>query len=329
MKKSKNQPKPKASLHPKNRHQGRYDLKQLIESCKELAPFVKKNEHGDESIDFFNPEAVKALNTALLKHFYEVTYWEIPENYLCPPIPGRADYIHYAAQLLGESNYGNTPIGNNIKCLDIGVGANCIYPIIGNYEYGWSFIGADIDEKALENAQKIIDKNFNAGTSAPLSEHQNFNFRLQSNSKDVFYGILKKEEQIDITICNPPFHASAEEANAGTQRKINNLKGKRVTEVVKNFSGKNTELRCDGGENKFIRNMVRESKKFSETVFWFTSLVSKQSNLKSIYSALDNENAVAVKTIPMGQGNKTSRIVAWTFLTPNQQKEWRNTRWNK
>jgi len=36
-----------------------------------------------------------------------------------------------------------------------------------------------------------------------------------------------------------------------------------------------------------------------------------------------------VKTIPMGQGNKTSRIVAWTFLSKEQQKEWRNKRWNK
>ena len=33
-------------------------------------------------------------------------------------------------------------------------------------------------------------------------------------------------------------------------------------------------------------------------------------------------------TIPMGQGNKTSRIVAWTFLTKEQQKIWKNTKWN-
>jgi len=320
VKKSKKKPKPKASLHPKNKHQGRYNFKQLIGSCKELASFVKENNYGDESIDFFNPAAVQLLNKALLKHFYEINYWEIPENYLCPPIPGRADYIHYAAQLLSESNYGNTPNGNNIKCLDIGVGANCIYPIIGNYEYNWSFIGADIDEKALENAQKIINEN--------TTLDNQFEFRHQPNSKDVFYGVLKKDEQIDITICNPPFHASANDANAVTQRKVNNLKGPRVEDVVKNFSGQSNELWCDGGENRFVRNMVRESKKFSENCFWFTSLVSKQSNLKSIYRSLENENAVEVKTIPMEQGNKTSRIVAWTFLTPDQQKRWRK-KWAK
>lgn len=319
MKKTTNTPKPKASLHPKNKHQGRYNFEELIGSCNELKPFVQKNKYGDESIDFSDPKAVRLLNTALLKHFYKLDYWEIPENYLCPPIPGRADYIHYAAQLLAESNYGKTPVGNNIKCMDIGVGANCVYPIIGHTEYDWSFIGSDIDAKAIENAQKIIENN-------PTIKG-NVGLRLQNKSKDFFYGVLKKEEQIDISVCNPPFHASEEEAKAGTQRKVNNLTGKKVDDLVKNFSGTNNELWCDGGENRFIRNMIKESKKFSENCFWFTSLVSKQSNLKSIYKSLENEKAVEVKTIPMGQGNKTSRIVAWTFLNTAQQKEWRDKNW--
>jgi 23S rRNA (adenine1618-N6)-methyltransferase len=43
---------------------------------------------------------------------------------------------------------------------------------------------------------------------------------------------------------------------------------------------------------------------------------------------LDKAQASEVKTIPMGQGNKTSRIVAWTFLTKEEQKEWKDERWN-
>ena len=255
----------------------------------------------------------------MLKHFYGIDFWEIPENYLCPPIPGRADYIHHIAQLLGESNYGKTPLGKQIKCLDIGVGANCIYPIVGTQEYGWSFVGADIDEKAIENAQNIIDQN--------KSLEGKIELRLQAKAKDFFYGVISKEEQIDITVCNPPFHASPEEAAEGTQRKNKNLKGNKEVEAGKNFGGKSNELWCEGGENKFVRNMVRESKKFASSCFWFTTLVSKQSNLKSIYKSLENEKAVEIKTIAMGQGNKTSRIVAWTFLTPLEQKEWRATKW--
>jgi 23S rRNA (adenine1618-N6)-methyltransferase len=326
MKTPKTHPKVKANLHPKSKHRKRYDFKALIKSHATLAEFVQKNDYGDESIDFFNSEAVKALNTSLLKHFYGIDFWEIPENYLCPPIPGRADYIHHIAQLLGESNYGKAPVGNHIKCLDIGVGANCIYPLIGTKEYGWSFIGSDIDEKAIENAQHIIDQNFSSQPE-PAQEKRTIELRFQPKVKDLFYGVISKEEKIDITICNPPFHSSAEDAAAGTQRKINNLKGQKDDDTAKNFGGKSNELWCEGGENKFIRNMVRESKNFASSCFWFTTLVSKQSNLKSIYKSLENEKAVDVKTIAMGQGNKTSRIVAWTFLTPTAQKEWREKMW--
>ncbi len=329
MKTPKKHPKVKANLHPKSKHRERYDFVELIKSHAALAEFVKKNDYGDESINFFDPEAVKALNTALLKHFYEVAYWEIPENYLCPPIPGRADYIHHIAQLLSESNYGKIPMGNKVKCLDIGVGANCVYPIVGTQEYGWSFIGSDIDADAIANAQGIIDKNENFSSGPQTVEgKRNVELRLQTKPRDLFYGVISKEEHIDVTVCNPPFHGSAEEAAAGTLRKIKNLKGKKDVEATKNFGGKSNELWCEGGENKFIRNMARESKKFSTSCFWFTTLVSKQSNLKSIYRALENENAVEVKTIAMGQGNKTSRIVAWTFLSPSEQKEWRNKKWN-
>lgn len=317
--KKKEHPKVKSRLHPRNKHRERYDFKQLINTCPELAQFVKLNKYNDESIDFSNPEAVKMLNKALLKHFYDIKNWDIPQGYLCPPIPGRADYIHYIADLLQISNYGKIPKGEKIKCLDIGVGANCVYPIIGNKEYGWSFIGSDIDPVAIENANKIIESNSNLKTIVDL--------RLQNNPKDFFYGILQKDELIDLSVCNPPFHASLAEAQSGTLRKLSNLNQKKITKPVLNFGGQNNELWCEGGEERFVREMIRESKKFSTSCFWFSTLISKQSNLKSAYKALEKAEAVEVKTIPMGQGNKTSRIVAWTFLAKEQQNKWRNTRW--
>jgi 23S rRNA (adenine1618-N6)-methyltransferase len=56
---------------------------------------------------------------------------------------------------------------------------------------------------------------------------------------------------------------------------------------------------------------------------WFTTLVSKKDNLKSIYKTLNKVSAVAVKTFEMAQGQKNSRIVAWTFLSETQQKNWK------
>ncbi len=317
----KEHPKEKSRLHPRNKDRERYDLKQLITVCPELAPFVKPNIYNDESIDFANPEAVKTLNKALLQHHYGIVDWNIPEQYLCPPIPGRADYIHHIADLLGRNNYGKIPTGPNIKCLDIGVGASCIYPIIGNREYGWSFVGSDIDPVAVRSANKIIESN--------PSLAGEIGCKLQANPKDFFYGIIRKDELIDLSVCNPPFHASAQEAKTGTSRKLNNLNLNENPGPILNFGGQGHELWCDGGEEKFVRNMILQSRKFAANCFCFSSLISKESNLRSVYKTLEQAKASGVETIPMGQGNKTSRIVAWTFLTTEEQNKWKNTRWKQ
>jgi 23S rRNA (adenine1618-N6)-methyltransferase len=318
--KSKEQAPEKPKLHPRNQHRERYDLKLLTERSPVLAPFVTLNIHNDETIDFANPAAVKMLNKALLKQYYGIDHWDIPAKYLIPPIPGRADYIHHIADLLCASNYGKMPPGNKVTCLDVGVGANCVYPIIGSREYGWSFIGSDIDPVALESANKIIEDN-------PFLK-ETVTCRLQPNPMDIFYGVIQKDEYIDVTICNPPFHASMAEATFGTARKVSNLSRKKVTKPVLNFGGQDGELWCEGGEAKFVGNMIRQSRQFTSSVFWFSTLISKQTHLKGAYEALAKANAVTVKTIPMGQGNKTSRIIAWTFLTKEEQKLWRDTRWN-
>ena len=321
LQKKREHPKEKSQLHPRNKHRERYNFKVLIESCPELAPYVRLNIYDDESIDFFDPQAVMILNKALLKHFYQIENWNIPENYLCPPIPGRADYIHHMADILCSKNYGKIPSGPEIRCLDIGVGANCIYPIIGNKEYGWSFTGSDIDPVAIESAKRIIEMN-------PLLKGH-VEIKLQDQPNDIFFGIIQKEEYFDLTICNPPFHASAQEAMSGTLRKLSNLKQKKAGAPILNFGGQNNELWCKGGEERFIRDMIRQSKFFAASVFWFSTLVSKQSHLKSVYAALEKEAAVEIKTLPTGQGNKSARIVAWTFLTPEQQQSWAKSRWRK
>lgn len=319
--KKKDHPAEKTRLHPRNRHRERYDFKQLIVDCPELAPYVGLNIYDDESIDFANPEAVKMLNKALLKHYYDIGYWDIPAGYLCPPIPGRADYIHHIADFLCGKNYGKFPLGAQIQCLDIGVGANCVYPIIGTKEYGWSFIGSDIDPVAIASAGKIVEMN--------PSLQGKVDIRLQTDPRETFYRIIQKGELIDLTICNPPFHASLAEAQSGTLRKLNNLSDRKITEPVLNFGGQSSELCCEGGEGRFVRDMVKQSRQFHDTCCWFSTLISKQTNLSSAYQALENAEAIEVKTIPMGQGNKSSRIVAWTFHTKAKQKEWMNSRWKE
>ena len=314
--KKRGHPKEKTGLHPRNKHRELYNFDELIRVCPELAPFVRLNDYNDESVDFSNPEAVMMLNKALLKHFYGIAHWNIPPGYLCPPVPGRADYIHHIAGLLGSCNRGKIPTGNQVKCLDIGVGANCIYPIIGHQEYGWTFVGSDIDPVAIKSASEIVEMN--------PSLKGNVELRLQPDSNDIFAGIIRNDEHFDLTICNPPFHASFEEAQSGTLRKLSNLKGKRITKPTLNFGGKNQELWCEGGEEKFMQKMISQSRLFKASCFWFSTLISKQTHLKNAYTALNRAIVTEIKTIPMSQGNKISRIIAWTFLTPEQQREWMN-----
>ncbi len=305
----------KTNLHPRNLHRFGYDFAKLIVANPEFKNFVSINQHQLETIDFANPEAVKSLNKSILIADYDIQNWDIPANYLCPPIPGRADYIHYIADLLATTNNGIIPKGENVQGLDIGIGANCIYPIIGNSVYGWSFVGTDIDEKALQNCKKIIEVNPRLIDFISL--------QLQVDPRFIFKNIMETEDRFAFTICNPPFHASQEEATKASLRKINNLENKRTTQAILNFGGQNTELWCEGGELGFITQMIYESARHPMQCLWYTSLVSKKENLPSLYKTLAKVSAVAIKTIDMGQGQKTSRIIAWTFLTEAQQKNWK------
>ena len=307
----------KTNLHPRNPHRFGYDFTQLIASNPELKSFVFTNEYDTETIDFSIPEAVKALNNSLLISEYGIQNWDIPKDYLCAPIPGRADYIHYIADLLASSNNGIIPEGETVQGLDIGIGSNCIYPIIGNSVYNWSFVGTDIDENAIQNCKKIIENNPQLIDAISL--------QLQVESRFIFKNIITQEDKFAFTICNPPFHSSAAEATKSSLRKVNNLEPSnkdKITKPILNFGGQNAELWCEGGELGFITQMIFESAKYPLQCFWFTTLVSKKENLSSLYKTLNKVSAVEVKTIAMAQGQKTSRIVAWTFQSEMQQKNW-------
>ncbi len=308
-----------SSLHPRNLHQGRYDLELLSETLPELRTHIFKNEYGNLTLDFADFKAVKSLNRALLKYFYRVEFWDIPDDFLCPPIPGRADYIHYLADLLRESNSGKIPIGQKIKVLDTGTGANLIYPLLGAASYDWSFVGSELNPLAIQSAQQILDQNSNFQKKIEL--------RSQPNPSNIFTNIIHSEEFFDLTLCNPPFHESAEAAQEGSKRKVKNLTGKSGSKVKLNFGGQAAELWTEGGELEFIRKIIQESLRFKSQVYWFTTLVSKSENLKSIYHQLEKAGVFTQKTIQMAQGNKKSRFVAWTFLTEKQQVAWKKYRW--
>jgi 23S rRNA (adenine1618-N6)-methyltransferase len=310
-----------SSLHPRNKHTGRYDFDRLITKTPELKPFVVPNSYGDLSIDFANPVAVRVLNKALLKLFYDLDFWDIPEGFLCPPIPGRSDYIHNAADLLADLNQEVVPQGRQVRVLDVGVGASCIYPVIGACEYGWSFVGTDIDSDALASAQKIVNSN---SKLTDLIE-----IKKQTNPNKILQGVVSSNEEFDLVICNPPFHKSLQDAQWGSRRKWKNLGREGDWKPVLNFGGKESELWCPGGELAFIEKMIQESVPFKSKVLWFSTLVSNKDILPALYPMLEHPDVdvYEIATVEMAQGQKTSRFVAWTYMNPSEREAWRCRRW--
>lgn len=295
----------KEAMHSRNRFRDGYDFRHLAVVSPPLAPFVRPNAYGDASIDYADPLAVTALNRALLISAYELSRWDLPPGSLCPPIPGRSDYLHYLADLLAGETSGAIPRGASVNILDVGVGANCVYPLVGASEYGWRFVGTDIDPAACRWARELVASN---PIVAGLIE-----IRQQPSAAQCFTGVVADEERFAASMCNPPFHASAAEAAAGSQRKQRNLGGRRAGARALNFGGLAGELWCDGGELAFVERMIAESAGVPDLCRWFTTLVSKSTHLPALHAALRRVGAVDVKTIAMAQGQKQSRILAWTF----------------
>ncbi|WP_454804505.1 23S rRNA (adenine(1618)-N(6))-methyltransferase RlmF [Mucilaginibacter phyllosphaerae] len=295
-------PEEKTNLHPRNAHRTRYNFPLLIKAVPALRNFVSQTEHDELTINFTEPEAVKMLNKALLKQQYGVNEWDIPEGFLCPPIPGRADYIHYLADILADSNNGEVPTGNKVKVLDVGVGANCIYPLIGHKVYGWNFVGSEADYIAAASARKIVEAN-------NLTDH--IEIRTQTSFSQIFKGVIKPGEVFDMTMCNPPFHSSSKEVKEKSSRKWKNLGQDKGADL--NFGGRNNELWYEGGEPRFLNAMITESKQFARSSKWFSSLISKRTTLDGCYKSLDYHHAADVRTIIMSQGQKTSRALVWRF----------------
>ncbi len=314
----------KTNLHPRNIHKHGYDFTALALVSPQLSSFIITNKYQNLTIDFSSLDAVKALNLALLKQHYQITHWDIPQGYLCPPIPGRIDYLHYLADLLKATNNNKIPNKEQITVVDIGTGASCIYPLLGHQQYKWHFLATDIDPVSIEYANQNIQANDLTNEAITCL--------LQDKADVIFKGILQVDKKYDLTMCNPPFHRSKTEATRGSQRKWQNLNKNTVTnnndvqEVNLNFGGQNAELWCAGGELAFIRKIINESRFYQQQVLWFTCLVSKKDNLSAIKQSLKKAKVAEFTVINMAQGQKTSRFIAWSYLNKEQQQSWCQSR---
>lgn len=279
-------------MHPKNPFFKDYDFELLIQHYAPLNEFVFVNTYGSTTIKFGDKQAIKALNTGLLKAHYGID-WDIPEHNLCPPIPGRLDYLLHISDLF---------VKHKIRMLDIGTGANLIYPILASCHLKWECAATEVDRDSLRNALEIINKN---------SCLKGIDLRPQPYKNNILENVIKPDDIFDVVVCNPPFFKNRHDAQAKNLRKTKNL-GLDEKESL-NFGGHSNELWYKGGEEAFIKKMIGESVGFIEQVHWFTVLVSQIEHLKNIKRAVNKTNPAEVRVVPMALGNKKSRFIAWRY----------------
>lgn len=184
------------------------NFEELSKLYPEFGKFVFKNKYNTYSINWKCKYAQKELCRTLLHHDFGVEYWDIPDGFLIPSLTSRCNYIHWIDDILGRH------WGTNIKGLDIGTGANCIYPLVGNKTYKWKFLATDINPDALLIANKIISMN-NLNDSIQLLE--------QFNSDCIFKNIIHERDYFHFSMCNPPYF-SYDEIKRNNPYKVNYLK---------------------------------------------------------------------------------------------------------
>lgn len=272
-------------MHPQHRLAQGYDFNLLMQEYPQLRPYQLTNEYGELSLNFGDATCVRLFNTVLLHKYFDIAHWNIPSENLFPTIPGRADYLYYLRDKLGNGSK---------KILDIGTGAGVIYPLLGHALFGWKFVGTDINQQSLRHADNILNQNNFSSTEIEL--------RTQPLKNHIFKGVIKADDYFDASICNPPFYHSTKQAARWNEKK---WKQKPI------LIGVNDELIFPGGEVAFITLMLAESVQYSGQIKYFTSLVSKQTSLAFIKKQCINLNIRHIEIIEFSTGRKKSRMLIW------------------
>ncbi|KAK8810715.1 hypothetical protein WA158_007290 [Blastocystis sp. Blastoise] len=264
------------------------DFKLLAKEFPSFAHYIQNNDDGTSYIDWKDPYASLELTKVLLKKDFDLD-WEIPIDRLCPGITGRINYLNWIHDLLNYSK----KMDNEIKGIDIGIGASCIYPLLGNKIYTWNFLGSDIDDISIQYAKENVKRN----------HLENFiQIVKQENSDCIFKNILENNKEIhyDFSMCNPPFFIHQDEA---------------CTNPSTCCMGTSNELITKGGEEQFIVRYIDESILYKDQIDWFTCLIGKKKTLKTILKYLQTKEIKNICSTTFYQG-KTSRWgIAWSFTT--------------
>jgi 23S rRNA A1618 N6-methylase RlmF len=291
----------------------------------QLYPSFSKHvviKNGQPSLDWNNPESLCELTKALLHKDFGVTI-ELPLDQLCPTVTSRVNYILWLEDLLDLPSTSLRPAKRlktgttdtslstqpQIRGIDIGTGASCVYPLLGVSMNGWKFVATDIDETSVSWAQKNVA--MNGWEDFVQVKHVSSDSILLSLFPDVLpsgqeeEGDLSKKstpenfsKEFDFCMCNPPFFESLEQKIENPHTQCNATQGELVTE---------------GGEVAFVIKMAEESLLLRDRITWYTSLLGRKVSVKKILKFLHENGIKNTRTTTFYQGHTTRWAIAWSF----------------
>jgi 23S rRNA (adenine1618-N6)-methyltransferase len=278
-------------------------IKEYILSSRKSSSLTTAKEGEDAKseviqLDWKNPNTLLAITSALLHRDFGIDF-SLPDGFLCPPLPQRLSYLHWAADLLSlladakwqhsssnsdsDSDSKNQNDNNsNVVCLDVGIGASMVLSVLAVCVYGWRSVGSEINRRAVEAAEKLMEKNEKLQGKIVL--------RHVVDGKSVLDGVMTADDVFHVSVCNPPFFDSLAKTRLNPHRAASTV---------------SEELVCEGGEEKFIGRMIRESWQFRHQVGWFTTMLGKKSSLSPLQKAIRQlEGVQCVKTTIFEQGRQ-------------------------
>ncbi|CAO3651414.1 unnamed protein product [Cunninghamella blakesleeana] len=243
-----------------------------------------------------NPEAVRELTCCLLKRDFKLTI-DIPLNRLCPPIPNRLNYILWIEDILNETSNNNN---QTVYGIDIGIGASCIYPLLGcQQNQNWKFLGTEIDKESFKYAKENVINN--------QLQDRIFLYLNDDPSRIFLLDKLDESIQYSFCMCNPPFFESDEELKNGLENK--------ELEPSAICTGTPSEMITDGGEFGFIQRMILESLKYKKKILWYTTMIGLKKTIRPIIQVLKQYEINNYVVTEFCQGRTKRWGLAWSFTS--------------
>ncbi|XP_027718197.1 RNA N6-adenosine-methyltransferase METTL16 isoform X1 [Vombatus ursinus] len=284
------------SMHARNRYKDKPpDFAYLASKYPDFKQHVQINLTGRVSLNFKDPEAVRALTCTLLKEDFGLSI-DIPLERLIPTVPLRLNYIHWVEDLIGPWDAARSALRRGI---DIGTGASCIYPLLGATLNGWYFLATEVDDMCFNYAKKNVEQNNLSDLIKVVKVPQ----------KTLLMDALKEESEIiyDFCMCNPPFFANQLEAKG-----VNSRNPRRPPPSSVNTGGI-TEIMAEGGELEFVKRIIHDSLQLKKRLRWYSCMLGKKCSLAPLKEELRIQGVPKVTHTEFCQGRTMRWALAWSF----------------